>query len=802
MLKLAWFIYLLSLEWALPEAQSLGAESKDLNSKSTVLVSTALGTISGKREGQVNAFLGIPFAEPPTGTFRFRPPRPKRAWSPKTHYAHTYSPECLQSSLYASVDSDGTSMDEDCLYLNIWVPAKPKEKGLLPVLLWVYGGAFLHGGASKPEYVGDQLAARGVIVVSCNYRLGALGFLVSTSDGLYGNYGLADQKLAMMWVQDHIRNFGGDPTRITLFGESAGAMSIGLHFLDQEYQQQRLLRTNPRQPRKWLFHAIILQSNPLGYRYRALAVANFLGAAYKDRLDCEDLRCLQSESADELIHVQDTLMAVPRSIGDFFTWGPVVTDHHYWREFRLRPGPESNITVRQPIEAMGDLVRLGRRLDVPVVMGTTKDEGRVFVFTAFGTHMPKLIYQAVVFSFFRGSALRVLKQYAALSEREADGPYPDYRPVLSTIIGDYLFRCPNQLFASQLTAANTSVFLYEFALPTRTPGYPCCDGLACHTAELPYVFNQVKVIDDEYSWQAPPELIVDFPGAAADSLFNNREGENRFAFPDIFGAASSWFGAQSGQSRQEEKPRILIDTNVSNFMSDYWTTFATYGDPNGLPNPPNGYLGTTRPQGAPWWPTLMGDLLSIAKSPPRGGSDDVGRKKTAAGSNGGRSSPEEYDKHPSRTPSSAAELEARKRKERRRVEYNDQDDDNDDGPSFDDDGEGEYDDLVSEVAIRPDGGDQSVRVRRMRPQRTPSSQRQPKGASSGSKDDRGDIRGGAGGAMAGPHKRSFFDATTAAVTRRNVDKPMHIVKFDDITEVMMLENDCTCQMWHNLGYQF
>ena len=274
-----------------------------------VVVETALGSITGKREGAVNTFLGIPFAEPPTGTFRFRPPRPKRAWAPASYQAFSFSPECLQSSLFTNAD-DGIQKDEDCLYLNIWAPTKHKDKGLLPVLLWIYGGAFIHGGASKPEYVGDQLAARGVILVSCNYRMGALGFLVSTSDGLYGNYGLADQKLAMMWVQEHIRDFGGDPERVTLFGESAGAMSIGLHFLDQQYQQQRLARQFPGKPRQWLFHAIILQSNPLGYKYRSVAVSNFLGASYKDRLDCEDLRCLQSESADELIHVQDTLMAV------------------------------------------------------------------------------------------------------------------------------------------------------------------------------------------------------------------------------------------------------------------------------------------------------------------------------------------------------------------------------------------------------------------------------------------------------------------------------------------------------------
>jgi carboxylesterase type B len=765
--------------------------------KMSVVVSTALGKISGKRDGNVNSFLGIPFAEPPTGTFRFRPPRQKRAWAPSTYQAHSYSPECLQSSLYATVDGDGIAKDEDCLYLNIWTPANAKpssnKEGLLPVLLWIYGGAFIHGGASKPEYVGDQLASRGVVVVSCNYRLGSLGFLVSTSDGLFGNYGLADQKMAMMWVQDHIRNFGGDPQRVTLFGESAGAMSIGLHFLDQQYQQQRLMRVNPGAPRNWLFHAIVLQSNPLGYKYRAVSVANFLGAAYKDRLDCEDLRCLQSESADELIHVQDTLMAVPRSIGDFFTWGPVVTDQHYWREYRLRPGPESNITVRQPIEAMRDLLRLGKKLDVPVVMGTTKDEGRVFVFTAFRTHMPKIVYQAVVVSFFRGSALRVLKQYAALSERESESPYPDFRTVLSTIIGDYLFRCPNQLFASQLTAANTSVFLYEFSLPTRTPGYPCCDGLACHTAELPYVFNQIKVIDDDYSWRGDGGFSAVLSDTWSSEAMAGGSGSggsgsgSGFAFPDIFGAASSWFGGSPGGSGgrsdgAESRPRILVDSNVSNTMADYWTTFATYGDPNGLPSPPNGYDGSTRPQGAPLWPTLLGDLAKAQWD-----------RQGDAGNYVDNGSADEFDEYVNPKDGGVSSSQqlwdsavAAKRQKHRRMQKNDREDEDEEEEEEDDE-----EDLVTETTVGGDGtNQQAVRVRRMRPTKTKFRYSPPPTeASTASQQWLQNTKG------------SFLESLTRR--RRNIDKAaMHIVRFDDPMEVVLLENDCACMMWHTLGYPF
>ena len=534
----------------------------------SVSVDTSLGKVLGKREGNVISYLGIPYAEPPIGKLRFKPPVPKRPWAPHVHNAYEYGYECLQSTLY-SMDNRTIPRKEDCLYLNIWRPAKARM-GNIPILFWVYGGAFIQGAASKLEYVGNKLASRGVIVVSCNYRLGALGFLVSTADGLFGNYGIADQRLAMQWVQDNIQAFGGDPSRVTLFGESAGAMSIGLHFLDQV--------NRPVEARANLFNAIILQSNPLGYRYRNVVVANFLGADYKESLDCEDLRCLQSESADELIHVQDTLMAVPRSIGDFFTWGPVLTDHHYQREVRLRPGHVADIQVLQPINTLKKLSASG----IPIIMGTNSHEGNVFVYTAFPAKIIKPVYMALIISFFRRAAGRVLKVYASLAKRVAASDTPDYRKVLSTIIGDYLFRCPNQLAAALLHSAGAPVHLYEFSLATKTPGYHMCSGLACHTAELPYVFDQTKIIADQYSW-----------------FYNDT---TKTYFPSILKGASTMLGVG-----RTDISGHAIDNKVAKLMADYWATFATFGDPNGL-RVSNGYR--YRPDNAPWWPRLLGDLPS------------------------------------------------------------------------------------------------------------------------------------------------------------------------------------------------
>ncbi|CAM9755849.1 unnamed protein product, partial [Choristocarpus tenellus] len=269
------------------------------------------------------------------------------------------------------------------------------------------------------------LCITGVVVVSINYRLGALGWMVSVDDDLWGNYGLQDQRLALGWVHDNVRSFGGDPARVTLFGESAGAMSIGQHLhMDGAGT---------------LFHQVIMQSNPLGYRFRSVTVANFLGQAVKRGLDCVDLACLQEEPAADILRVQESLMGVPRSVGDFFSWGPVMTDSNYQRHvakhrkrFTSATGGFNYtapfMTVVQPLEAMasraaaataaslspyqlfpsatdmgatgaqeGRVRGLGPGVGgeeeaqpVPVLLGVNADEGLMFVHGAYPVAMAKV----------------------------------------------------------------------------------------------------------------------------------------------------------------------------------------------------------------------------------------------------------------------------------------------------------------------------------------------------------------------------------------------------------------------------
>ncbi len=193
------------------------------------LATVQSGVVAGNRQGQIAVYRGIPFAAPPIGDLRWREPRPVDSWT-GVRPAAQFAPACTQVGV--SMPGETLShVSEDCLYLNIWTPLKAKK---LPVLVWIYGGGFTNGSASMPLYWGDQLAKKGIVVVTIAYRVGPLGFLAhpeltaGSPHSTSGNYGLLDQIAALQWVQKNIDAFGGDPTRVTIAGQSAGGMSVSL----------------------------------------------------------------------------------------------------------------------------------------------------------------------------------------------------------------------------------------------------------------------------------------------------------------------------------------------------------------------------------------------------------------------------------------------------------------------------------------------------------------------------------------------------------------------------------------------
>jgi carboxylesterase type B len=394
-----------------PKKSAANADDATISTKVSVTI-PGYGKAVGRREQAVDSWKGIPYCAPPVGSLRFAPPEAATPWAPSKLDASQYGPDC-----YQLVDpvlnplADINHMSEDCLYLNVFTPAGharsrqgkfisgPKK---LPVMLWFHGGAFQQGSGGRPEYDGKKLAERDIIVVTINYRLGSLGFLVSSPDGLYGNFGLMDQRAALDWVKNNIVAFGGDPDNITLFGESAGAVMIGLHLLMEGAGT--------------LFHKAIMQSNPLGYTFRSVIVADFIGEALKKNVDCRDLACLRAERIEEIMRAQSSLMGVPRSVGDFFTFGPTLTSQRklklaltgesrffsrseenrsprldtdeshnsYVSEWRV--GTEvstdtarwSAVNVSQPLKMLETIPS-----NIPIIVGNNKNEGEMFVHSAF-----------------------------------------------------------------------------------------------------------------------------------------------------------------------------------------------------------------------------------------------------------------------------------------------------------------------------------------------------------------------------------------------------------------------------------
>jgi para-nitrobenzyl esterase len=190
------------------------------------------GKVHGKtiNNGKVRAFLGLPYAAPPVGDFRWKVPAPPAKWK-GVRDATQYGAHCVQTNPFSDMVFQDSGPSEDCLYLNVFAPANAEPKSKLPVMFWIHGGGYLAGSASEPRHNGDFLPLKGVVLVTINYRLGVFGFL-ATSDlakeagGAAGNYGLMDMVAALEWVKENIGQFGGDPGNVTIFGESAGSSAV------------------------------------------------------------------------------------------------------------------------------------------------------------------------------------------------------------------------------------------------------------------------------------------------------------------------------------------------------------------------------------------------------------------------------------------------------------------------------------------------------------------------------------------------------------------------------------------------
>ncbi|XP_062979549.1 cholinesterase-like isoform X2 [Elgaria multicarinata webbii] len=434
-------------------------------SEDDTVVVTSSGPVKGKQvpagSGSVTAYLGIPYAEPPVGKLRFQKSRPHQPWSHVLE-ATTYGNSCLQINNYSFPDAAlwtaSTSLSEDCLFLNIWVP-HPRPSIPVPILVWIHGGGFIYGSASLDVYNGAFLAAtENVIVASMNYRLGFLGFLYFPPDAP-GNAGLWDQWLALKWVKENAAAFGGDPALLTLFGNSAGGASVGYHLLSPASQP--------------LFAHAVLQSGAPNARWAwkdpedaksdALIIGTKLGCPEQNQSSL--VSCLQGNNiGDKELYRLSTLVSVTTD-GEFL--------------------------LDEPLK----LLQSGAVQSKPVLTGVTHDEGTVFVLASF----PKTKSDDVILTLndiIVGLNSTLCEDTVkAIAVRYSEGaPAPkSYRHILAEYFKDISFVCPCTQFASKMAEAGSPVYVYSFKRYTPRAEWPKWMGTT-HGDELPYLFGTLATV--------------------------------------------------------------------------------------------------------------------------------------------------------------------------------------------------------------------------------------------------------------------------------------------------------------------
>jgi para-nitrobenzyl esterase len=449
-LSVGWVLGLLATGVAAPAASAGSAGSAgDPAGRSREVVHTDSGPVRGSVHDGFRLFQGIPFAAPPLGELRWRPPRPPARWREPLDATAPRS-ACAQP---ASAFGTPASLVEDCLYLNVTTPHRPGRRPL-PVMVWIHGGSYVNG--SGASYNASRLALEGdVVVVTVNYRLGALGFLAlpaltGEQPGIQsGNYGIEDQQAALRWVRRNALAFGGDPRNVTIFGESAGAGSVCAHLVSPTAAG--------------LFHRAIGQSFSCAAPARTSQAAETAGTAFAAGHGCADpaavAACLRGKP------VADLLRGWPGG-------GPVVGG----REVPVQPP---------------DGLRTDRFHHVPLLLGNTLDEMRLFVslqFDAVGRPVTPQQYEQIIRATYGANADAVLARYPVAS-------YPSPSIALATVqtdAGTPLSTCVH-LTSYRLAMAHprpVPVYGYQFVDRTAPPlvDVPNFDEGAEHAVELNFLF--------------------------------------------------------------------------------------------------------------------------------------------------------------------------------------------------------------------------------------------------------------------------------------------------------------------------
>ncbi|CAH1244898.1 ACHE [Branchiostoma lanceolatum] len=442
---------------------------------------TVIETTTGKVRGkvlnlygrQVVAFLGIPYAEPPVGPLRFKPPQPAKNWT-SVFDAFQYGNSCYQirDTLFPNFTGSeawnaNTPLSEDCLKINVWMPNPPPADKT--VMVWIYGGGFWSGTASLDFYDGKTIAAiENVVVVSMNYRTGSLGFLAMGHQDAPGNMGLMDQNLALQWVQKNIALFGGDPQKVTILGESAGSVSVGYHLLSLKSRN--------------LFSRAIMQSGAPNCPWAFLTNQEALrrGKAFARAVECpttvplaQTIECLRSKPADYII------------ANEWVTSDPIFRFPHV-------PVIDGTFITEDPKTS----IRRGNFKKCNLLAGAVKDEGTYFLVygaPGFSKQTESLISRS---QFLEGVKMSVPEtnsfgvdaiafQYTDWL-KENDGV--SNRDALDDVVGDHNVICPLNDFAHAYASFGQSVYKYSFEQRASNLVWPKWMGTP-HGYEIEFQFG-------------------------------------------------------------------------------------------------------------------------------------------------------------------------------------------------------------------------------------------------------------------------------------------------------------------------
>jgi para-nitrobenzyl esterase len=510
-------------------------------------VKTSDGVIegAGRQSSGVRSFKGIPFAAPPTGDLRWREPRPVESWK-GARRASKFGPRCMQAPIFGDMNFRSEAMSEDCLYLNVWTPAKSGGEKL-PVMVYFYGGGFVAGSGDEPRYDGEAMAAKGIVTVTINYRLGVFGFMAHpelTKESTHkasGDYALLDQTAALRWVRRNIRAFGGDPRRVTIAGESAGSVSVSAQM------------ASPLS--KDLIAGAIGESGSIIATLGAvpLSQAEEAGAKFASELNAPTLAALRALDARQILDA--ATRGGFASIGRF----PVTVDGYFF--------PEDPSAI----------FASGKQAHVPLLVGWNSEEMTGLALLQ-GKEPTRENYRSAVRALYGANASEVLKLYPASTRDEVLDAATDlasdrfigystwkwsdaHAAAGAGTVYRYLYARPRPAMRREMGNATAGLAGGVVRGPAAATPQPPARG-AVHSAEIEYALGNLST-NNVYAW-TPDDYKVSKVMQEFFANFIKRGDPNAPGLP-LWPVANAGLMEPASFMRIDVNPRAETDTRRARY---------------------------------------------------------------------------------------------------------------------------------------------------------------------------------------------------------------------------------------------